>query len=39
LIADATNDEITALQPGDQLMVCDAAQAITLDVVIRVVFA
>ena len=38
LIADATNDEITALQPGDQLMVCDAAQAITLDVVIRVVF-
>ena len=38
LIADATNDEITALQPGDQLMVCDAAQAITLAVVIRVVF-
>ena len=38
LIADATNDEITALQPGDQLMVRDAAQAITLDVVIRVVF-
>ena len=38
LIADATNDEITALQPGDQLVVRDAAQAITLDVVIRVVF-
>ena len=38
LIADATNDEITALQPGDQLVVNDAAQAITLDVVIRVVF-
>jgi cytochrome P450 family 110 len=38
LIADATNDEIAALQPGDQLVVRDAAQAITLDVVIRVVF-
>jgi cytochrome P450 len=38
LIADATNDEIATLQPGDQLVVCDAAQAITLDVVIRLVF-
>jgi cytochrome P450 family 110 len=38
LIADATNDEIAALQPGDQLVVRDAAQAITLDVVIRVLF-
>lgn len=38
LIADATSDQIAALRPGDQLMVCDAAQAITLDVVIRVVF-
>jgi cytochrome P450 len=38
LIADATNDEIASLQPGDQFVVRDAAQAITLDVVIRVVF-
>jgi cytochrome P450 family 110 len=38
VIADATNDEIAALQPGDQLVVRDTAQAITLDVVIRVVF-
>jgi cytochrome P450 len=38
LIADVTNDEIAALQPGDQLVVRDAAQAITLDVVIRVLF-
>jgi len=38
LIADATKDEIRALQPGDQLVVRDVAQAITLDVVIRVVF-
>jgi cytochrome P450 len=38
VIADAANDEIAALQPGDQLVVRDAAQAITLDVVIRVVF-
>jgi len=38
LIADATKDEIAALRPGDQLAVRDVAQAITLDVVIRVVF-
>jgi cytochrome P450 len=38
LIAAATNEKIEALQPGDRLMVRDAAQAITLDVVIRVVF-
>jgi cytochrome P450 len=38
VIADATKDEIAALQPGDQLVVRDTAQAITLDVVIRVVF-
>lgn len=38
LIADATNDAIAALRPGDQLVVCDVAQTITLDVVIRVVF-
>jgi len=38
VIADATNDEIATLRPGDQLVVRDAAQAITLDVVIRVVF-
>ena len=38
LIADATNEEIAALHPGDQLVVCDAAQAIALNVVIRVVF-
>jgi cytochrome P450 len=38
LIADATKDEIAALRPGAQLVVRDAAQAITLDVVIRVVF-
>ncbi|MGB8390130.1 cytochrome P450 [Mycobacterium sp.] len=38
LIADATNEEIAALRPGDQLVVRDVAQAITLDVMIRVVF-
>ncbi len=38
LIADATKDEIAALQPGDRLLVGEAAQGITLDVVIRVVF-
>jgi cytochrome P450 len=38
LIAEATKDQIVALQPGDRLAVHDAAQAITLDVVIRVVF-
>jgi cytochrome P450 family 110 len=38
LIADAAKDKIAALQPGDQLMVGEAAEAITLDVVIRVVF-
>jgi cytochrome P450 len=38
LIADATRDEIAALQPGDQFVVRDTAQAITLDVVIRVLF-
>lgn len=38
VIADATNEWIAVLRPGDQLSVRDAAQAITLDVVIRVVF-
>jgi cytochrome P450 len=38
VIAEATMDEIAALQPGDRLLVSQAAQAITLDVVIRVVF-
>lgn len=38
LIAEITRQEIAALRPGDQLLVGRAAQAITLDVVIRVVF-
>ncbi len=38
VIADATNDEIARWEPGDRLVVGDAAQAITLDVMIRVVF-
>ena len=38
VIADATKDGIAALQPGDRLLVGEAAQGITLDVVIRVVF-
>ena len=38
VIAEVTTDEIAALRPGDQLVVRDAAQAITLDVVIRVLF-
>jgi cytochrome P450 len=38
LIAEAATEKIATLQPGDQLLVGGAAQAITLDVVIRVVF-
>ena len=38
LIAAMTAEEIAALRPGDQLSAGRAAQAITLDVVIRVVF-
>ncbi|AKK26736.1 cytochrome P450 [Mycobacterium sp. EPa45] len=38
LIAEATAREIEALRPGDRLLVGRTAQAITLDVVIRVVF-
>jgi cytochrome P450 len=38
LIAEAAKDRIAALRPGDQLLVGEAAQTITLDVVIRVVF-
>jgi cytochrome P450 len=38
LIADATNDQIATLRPGDQFAVREVAQAIALDVVIRVVF-
>jgi cytochrome P450 len=38
VIAEATNDEIGALNVGDQVVVGDLAQAITLDVAIRVVF-
>ncbi|GAA3541556.1 cytochrome P450 [Mycolicibacterium helvum] len=38
VIAEVTNGEIAGLQPGEQLLVGQAAQRITLDVVIRVVF-
>ncbi|TGD87162.1 cytochrome P450 [Mycolicibacterium sp. CH28] len=38
LIAEATTDQIGSLWPGDTMLVAQAAQAITLDVVIRVVF-
>ena len=38
LIADATKQEIAALCAGGQMLVGEVAQAITLDVVIRVVF-
>ncbi|MCV7178578.1 cytochrome P450 [Mycolicibacterium sphagni] len=38
MIAEAAEEHIADLHPGDQLLVGDAAQAITLDVVIRVVF-
>ncbi|WP_227999904.1 cytochrome P450 [Mycolicibacterium sp. P1-5] len=38
LIAEATAQEIAASRPGDRLLVGRTAQAITLDVVIRVVF-
>ncbi len=38
LIAEASAQAIAALQPGEQMRVTQAAQAITLDVVIRVVF-
>ena len=38
VIADAANDEIARWEPGDRLVVGDAAQAIMLDVMIRVVF-
>ncbi len=38
LIAATTEEQIATLRPGDQLLVGHAARAITLDVVIRVVF-
>ncbi len=38
VIADATKDEIAKWEPGDRIVVGDAAQAIMLDVMIRVVF-
>ena len=38
VIAQVAEDEIATLQPGDQLRIGHVAQAITLDVVIRVVF-
>jgi len=38
VIADVTNHEIESLRPGNQLVVGDLAQAITLDLAIRVVF-
>ena len=38
VIADAASDEIARWEPGDRLVVGDAAQAIMLDVMIRVVF-
>lgn len=38
LIAEAACDQIATLGPGDRLLVGEAAQNITLDVVIRVVF-
>lgn len=38
LIAEATEAEIAAVQPGDRFLVGRTAQAVTLDVVIRVVF-
>jgi cytochrome P450 len=38
VIADATNDEIARWEPGVRLVVGDAAQVITLDVMIRLVF-
>jgi cytochrome P450 len=38
LIAEVAADQIAALRPGDRLLVGEAAQNITLDVVIRVVF-
>lgn len=38
VIAEVATDEVAALQPGEHLMVGQAAQRITLDVVIRVVF-
>ncbi|GAY15242.1 cytochrome P450 [Mycobacterium sp. shizuoka-1] len=38
VIAEAASARIATLRPGDQLLVNDAAQGITLDVVIRVMF-
>ena len=38
VITDAVTDQIAELQPGDQVAVAAVSRAITLDVVIRVVF-